>query len=434
MKKIYLSILAVAASTAMIAQTNLSFENWDTGEVDDWDYYGAGVTSNGFSNFGDLTDQNGDPVTPIVEMNDVPTDGNSYVRMTSFELSNSNNANLPDGPYGSLNFQTFASTDKYEDISLDVKYDLIGSDIAVVFIQANDADGDAVGQGILELSGSEANFTNETVAINYFSGNAVVGYEIILASSISEVFASLNGNPTPAAEPGSVLDADNIVIGDVIIEAPNVSNVVASDISDNCDGSDLEVSFEVPADESDIANYYVLVTTPDITPGALNDPLTVFQTAGVQIAPNGSNQTHTFSAGDDYYFVDNGNLDAAAITNGVELIVHVYVEGQSGFNDIYSQSNDIELDCPTSSVFENEIETVNVYPNPASNKVNFDFGNNTIESLTVTDMNGRTITTVSGNNSLVTVDVNGLENGIYFYNAVDNTGNVISANKFVVNH
>lgn len=433
MKKIYLSILAVAASTAMIAQTNLSFETWANGEPDTWDYFGQGVTMNAFSGFGDLTDENGDPVTPLLQMTDTPTDGASYVRMTSFLLSNSvDPTNIPNGPYGSVNYQLFASTDKYEDVSFDVKYDVLGQDEAIVYVQANDANGDVVGQGFTEFTGAQAAFSTETVTINYFTSEPIVEYELIIASSAQALF----GTQAPAAEPGSVLDVDNIVLGNVIVDAPNVSNVVASDIDDNCDGTDLEVAFDVPGDETDIANYYLLVTTPDISPGMLPDPLTTFQTAGVQITPDGMNQTHVFAAADVYYFVDNGDLASAPIAEDIELVVHVYVEGQNGFSDVFNVSNSITLDCPGSgaSLFENEIESANVYPNPASNKVNFDFGNNTVETLTVTDMNGRTIETVTGNTSFVTVDVNGLENGVYFYNAVDNAGNIISANKFVVNH
>lgn len=430
MKKIYFLAVSLLLGAGAIAQTNLSFETWAAGAPDSWDYFGQGFTSNAFSGVGDLTDENGDPVTPVLQMTDTPSDGVSYIRSTSFLLSNSTQpTNVPDGPYGSVSYQLFASTDKYEDVSFDVKYDVLGQDEAIVYVQANDANGDVVGQGFTEFTGNQPLFLTETVAITYFTSEPIVEYELIIASSAQALF----GTQAPVAEPGSVLDVDNIELGNIIVDAPNVSNVVASDISDNCDGSDLEVTFEVPADEANIANYYLLVTTPDISPGQLQDPLTTFQTVGVQITPDGTDQTHVFAAGDLYYYIDNGQLAAAPIEDGIDLVVHVYVEGANGSSDVFNVSNTINLDCPTNSLFENEIESANVYPNPASDKVNFDFGNNTIESLTITDMNGRVVESVHGANTFVTVDLNGLENGVYFYNAVDNAGNVISTNKFVVN-
>lgn len=418
MKKIYLSILAVAASTAMIAQTNLSFETWDTGDPVDW------TTSNAFSAAGTLSG------TPVIEMTDVPTDGGSYMRGETVELTNTQDpTNAPNGLYGGYAILNFASTDEYGSLTIDVKYDIQGNDEATVAIFGEDAGGNVVAVGADFFTGNVTTFETVTVPINY-TGTDPVAWTIIVSSSAESVLQN-----QPPAELGSILDADNIVLN-LSNPAPNVSNVVASDIDDNCNGTDLEVAFDVPGDETDIANYYLLVTTPDITPGLLADPLAAFQALGVQITPDGTNKTHVFGATDDYYFVDNGQLAAATIAEDVELVVHVYVEGQNGFDDVFNVSNPITLDCPGSgaSLFENEIESANVYPNPASNKVNFDFGNNTVETLTVTDMNGRTIETVTGNTSFVTVDVNGLENGVYFYNAVDNTGNVISANKFVVNH
>lgn len=418
MKKIYLSILAVAVSTAMIAQTNLSFETWDTGDPVDWN------TSNALSADGTLSG------TPVIEMTDIPSDGGSYMRGETVELTDTQDStNAPNGLYGGYAILSFASTDEYGSLTIDVKYDIQGNDEATVAIFGQDAGGNVIAVGVDFFTGNVTTFETVTVPINY-TGTDPVAWTIIVSSSAESVLQN-----QPPAELGSILDADNIVLN-LSNPAPNVSNVVATDIDDNCNGTDLEVAFDVPGDETDIANYYLLVTTPDITPGLLADPLAAFQALGVQITPDGTNKTHVFGATDDYYFVDNGQLAAATIAEDVELVVHVYVEGQNGFDDVFNVSNPITLDCPGSgaSLFENEIESANIYPNPASNKVNFDFGNNTVETLTVTDMNGRTIETVTGNTSFVTVDVNGLENGVYFYNAVDNAGNIISANKFVVNH
>lgn len=433
MKKLYFTVLAACAAFTMSAQTNLSFENWNQGNPVDWDYFGQGTHMNAFQNAGDLTDDNGDPVVPSEEKTDVPTDGGSYVRMTSFLLSNSiDPQNLPDGPYGSVNYQLFSSTDKYEDVSFDVKYDVLGSDEALIFVQANDANGDPVGQGYTQLTGSQANFSTETVTINYTTSEPIVEYEIIVSSSIGEVFNNVGGNPAPTPEPGSILDVDNIVLGNIIIDAPNVSNVVASDISDNGDGSDLEVTFDVPNDESDIANYWIVASDENITPGALPDPLTFFQNAGIQSTPDGSNKTVNFAAGDVYYYVDNGQAAQTPIVEDSLMVVWVYVEGQNGAGDVFKASNQITLTSQTTGIDSEALSTVKAYPNPAKNNVNFVVPN-AEGTLTITSVTGQTVVSQPVENEVEKVNTHALNNGVYIYTVQDNAGQVIKTNKLVIN-
>jgi hypothetical protein len=433
MKKIYLSILAVCAAFTMNAQTNLSFDTWTMADPDGWDYFGQGITVNAFAGAGDLTDDNGDPVVPIVEMTDVPTDGPSYVRMTSFLLSNSTQpGTLPDGPYGSLNYQTFASTDKYEDVSIDVKYDILGTDEGILLVQALDVNGDVVGQGLTQLTGNQATFVTEVVTMNYISSDPVVDYEIIVASSIQSVLTTLGGNPTPDPEPGSILDVDNIVLGNIIIEAPNVTNVVASDISDNGNGTDLQVTFDVPNDETDVANYWLVATTPGVSPGFLPDPLTFFQNNGIQATPNGSSQTVTFGASDVYYFVNGMNLGQDPITENEEMVVWVYVVGQNGAADVFESSNNITLTSGGVGLFSENKEEINVYPNPASNFVNFSIPN-AEGKLVITSITGQNVVNQNIENNVETVNTNHLQNGVYIYTIQDNAGNVVKTNKLVIN-
>ncbi|MEX1190961.1 MAG: T9SS type A sorting domain-containing protein [Brumimicrobium sp.] len=437
MKKIYFLALALFVGGGIYGQDNPSFENW-TGSTPDnlenWEFV-QGFTSNDLMGVGDVEDENGDPVVPIVEMTDVPTDGNSYARMTSFELSNSTQPQMiPDGPYGTVNSQTFASTDKFESFSVDVKYDIIGTDEALIFIQANDANGDPVGQGIVQLDGSEANFTTEEVVMNYFTFEPIVEYEFILSSSIKQILADLGGNPTPDIEPGSVLDVDNIVTGNTITDAPVVSNVVADDISDNGDGSDLEVTFDVPGDEADIANYYVVAFESGFNPAALQDPLQFFSGAGIQATPNGSSHTINFQAGDDYYVLNQAqtSLDPSPIVEDEEMVVWVYVEGQNGANDVWVSSNDVTLTSSSASLNSEKIKGTKLYPNPASDFVNFNFNGAEVERVEISNLNGQVVKEFVPNNNTTKVDVSSLENGVYIYRALDNESKVSYTNKVVI--
>src|SRR5690554_2047686 len=138
MKKIYLSALALVLGVGINAQVlNPSFENWTTGEPDDW------TTLNLATTIGTVTDENSDPVTPALEGTTGATDGNGFITLTSFNLSGSANPQVPNGDYGSIAYQDINSTDKYEDFSVDVMYDIKANDTAIITLQAYDEIGRA---------------------------------------------------------------------------------------------------------------------------------------------------------------------------------------------------------------------------------------------------------------------------------------------------
>lgn len=413
MKKIYLFAATLLASATLFGQTNLSFEDWDTGEPVDW------FTYNVFATLGTVS------TTPITQMTNNPSDGASYLRSETFALTNSTNANIPDGTYGGYADLEFASTDEYSSVTVDVKYDIQGSDAAGILLVGLDANGDAVRLGAQTFTGSTTDWETVTFSVNSIAAGAPTDWSIRLSSSAEEILTQ-----QPAAVLGSVLDVDNIVLT-TANPVPNVTNVVATDIDDNCDGTDLQVSFDVP-DETNIASYFILVTTPNITPGMLADPAAAFETLGIEITPNGQNQTYVFAATDEYYFVDGQQLGAAAITDNEAMVVHVYVQPNTGFDGAFEVSNSVTLDCPTSNLTKEALKAIRVYPNPASEFINFDFGNNTASTLTITNVSGQVVSNVNVNSNKATVSVSEFDKGIYFYNAIDANGNVITTNKFVV--
>lgn len=61
-----------------------------------------------------------------------------------------------------------------------------------------------------------------------------------------------------------------------------------------------------------------------------------------------------------------------------------------------------------------DASSFNVYPNPAQSNWTFSSSKETIESIHLVDITGRTIKTVTPKNSKVTLDASGLTSGIYF--------------------
>ncbi len=76
-------------------------------------------------------------------------------------------------------------------------------------------------------------------------------------------------------------------------------------------------------------------------------------------------------------------------------------------------------------------DEVNVYPNPASDKVNF-MGTSSESHLVIFDINGKLVSTTllkKGSSSIITSNY---ENGIYVYQIVSLTGTTIQKGKFVI--
>lgn len=417
MKKIYLSALALVLGVGINAQVlNPSFENWTTGEPDDW------TTLNLATTIGTVTDENSDPVTPALEVTTGATDGNSFITLTSFNLSGSANPQVPNGDYGSIAYQDINSTDKYEDFSVDVMYDIKANDTAVITLQAYDASDNLVGIGSEYFAGTQANLSTVTIPMQYFG--TVASYTMFIASSEGQIFQSVNST----IGVGSKLSVDNIVLGTVLSEAEPVANVVASDISDNHDGTDLEVTFEVP-DETNIESYYVAVFASPYSGSNLAQQEGFMMANGIEITPNGNNQTHTFSASDVYWDVVGGSFADNPIVENVEFIVSVYSKGATGYTGVITNSNPVTL---TSSVaVKKQIKELNIYPNPASNFVNFEIDGLENGNVIINSITGQEVVNTTINNSKQ-VDVSNLNNGVYIYTVRNSNGEVVKTNKLII--
>ncbi|WP_107037623.1 T9SS type A sorting domain-containing protein [Brumimicrobium mesophilum] len=421
MNKIYLSALALLASAAISAQiSNPSFENWTAGEPDSW------VTNQAFSSNGDVTDGSM-TVEPSTEMTSGSTNGSSHIKLTSFNMANTTDAtNFPNGDYGAYAIQTVATSDKFVDFTFDVMYDVAMNDTAIILVQAYNANGSLIGQGFETFAGIQANFATSTVTMQYLAG-AVAEYDIFIASSEGEIFTTVNSTLTP----GSVLEVDNITTGAVIPDAPNVTNVAANDVSDNGNGSDLEVSFDTP-DETNVASYYVLAMESSVTPNMLNSPLGFLQGSGVQIATTGASQTYNFTAGGVYFRLNAAGtaVESAPIEENVEMIVYVLVEGATGYSSVFGESNPIILTSPVSVT--DQYKEISIYPNPANNFVNFKIDGLENGTVIINSVTGQQVVNTTIANGMKKVDVSHLNNGVYIYTVRNQNNEVVKTNKLVV--
>jgi hypothetical protein len=85
------------------------------------------------------------------------------------------------------------------------------------------------------------------------------------------------------------------------------------------------------------------------------------------------------------------------------------------------------------SEIEKAASTVKVYPNPATDVINFSINYNKVSKVAIMDITGRLIETVDFNLNNARVDVSNYNSGVYFYQITNNNGEVVKSGKITVN-
>lgn len=429
MKKLVLSLTAICAAVSLNAQTpiaNNGLESWTSGDADGFTVAPGIAPVPSSTNILATISGGTFGTMPLLQVSTGASEGTSFARLTTATLSGSLNANIPDGVYGSLIAQEIVTSDRPSQLTFDYMSAMGANDSSVVFIEAtlwNGTGRTTIGQALGIYAGNQATWSSEALDMFYLDPANPDTITIFIASSVSEVFNTLGGQPVAAAVSGTRFDIDNMAFI-TPTPAPNVSNVVASDISNNTNGTDLQISFNVPADETDIAGYYAIAfeSGDEIAMGLLADPNAFATGNGLAIAKTGSNQTAAFGAADVAYSLGTSSVLNSPIVENVPYKVVVYVEGQNGKIDVYAVSNEVTL---TSSASIAEITlTSNVYPNPTADVLNINT-NTEAASVSVISMDGKVIATQEMNGTSTAVNVAGLNAGAYFYEVKTADGSVV---------
>lgn len=86
---------------------------------------------------------------------------------------------------------------------------------------------------------------------------------------------------------------------------------------------------------------------------------------------------------------------------------------------------------PGASLSELQQLGINVYPNPATDEVNFEISNTQITSIAIVDIVGKVIAEKSISTGVTSFNISAFDSGTYFYRLSDVDGNVIFTNKLV---
>jgi len=71
-----------------------------------------------------------------------------------------------------------------------------------------------------------------------------------------------------------------------------------------------------------------------------------------------------------------------------------------------------------------QTETLIIYPNPSSTEISFNLNITNTESIKLFNINGELIslTSISNQNNILTINIQHIDNGIYFIHATDSNG------------
>ena len=162
---------------------------------------------------------------------------------------------------------------------------------------------------------------------------------------------------------------------------------------------------------------------------------------------------HTMCLGDQCYTGDiiPGATNTKKIEAGQTLDLHIKLQFDSvgitnEFYEVYEYNNEannlvsfsahyVGGNCTAGYNNITNIFSVKSYPNPANNRINFDYNINKKSYITIHDITGKKVGSIELNTNLnsATFNTEDLQSGIYFYN-VHIDGFRTKTDKFIVRH
>ncbi|MFN3444907.1 MAG: T9SS type A sorting domain-containing protein [Bacteroidia bacterium] len=144
--------------------------------------------------------------------------------------------------------------------------------------------------------------------------------------------------------------------------------------------------------------------------------------------------TADLAVGDSVMFTQNFALTIPEGTNQQSFIC-MAIYSISGSQAAF-QGASCRVYTLFSSLTEIEIaaQSLSVYPNPASEIINFSIDYNKATTVQMMDITGRVIETVNFNMNNAQVDVRNYNAGVYLYQVLNNEGQVVKTGKVNVNN
>ncbi len=428
MKKIYLLASCLLMTMGLTAQVqNGGFETWAGGNPSNWDNLNSLAPQ--ITNIGGVITVNSAAVTAVTTQETSTIEGTSNAKIVTFTVSGlTGQAASFNGINSEYLTQDIVTSDQYAGVAFAYKTTLSAGDASGIFVNAT-KNGTPVAQGIKSYTTDAAGWVRDTIYLTYSQAPDTIS--ILIGSSLGTIVSGA-GLPVATVD-GSTFEVDDIQF----LPAPSAtdfasvaSNLVASDVADNANGLDLQVTFDAASDESTVSEYRLFAIETGLQ---LNNWGAAPTGTYKKITPDGSaDYTVTFDASSIYFKSAGGSqVQASPIINGVTMDVYILsvAGGVATIDQVAGPSNQVTLG--TLSVNDLSKNNIIVYPNPAKNFVSFAWDNDVVAtSVELYNTLGQKVMTVSASEASL-VDLNGLNSGMYIYRVMNNS-EVLSTAKLQV--
>lgn len=265
MKKILLSIISMTIGVSAFSQIlNADFENWTAKSATvafppqtiNYDSLHNWQTINDFVGFAAA---NGFAIQPGATKE--PGNVNSFaLGLETIDCQPCALAGLP-STIPAFAFFNGDYTQRPESVSFDYKFAPVNGDWGAAAFLLTSGTGsamDTIAGAIIPFENAQANWTNMTVPLSYFSGANPDSIRVSLLSSGDTLLNALYPN-SPNAQVGTQIFFDDIQLN---MPTPGVAspvgNIIATDVANNNNGLDLNVEFAAGMDETTIGEYRIM--------------------------------------------------------------------------------------------------------------------------------------------------------------------------------
>ncbi len=206
---------------------------------------------------------------------------------------------------------------------------------------------------------------------------------------------------------------------------PGSSEIPNNDVDEDCDGIALVIDEDGDGfnSDEDCDDF-----NADINPGVSEICDELDNNCDGQIDEDLEVATYYVDGDMDGFGDDNKAIEFCAQPPGTSLVGGDCDDADAGINPGASEipNNDIDEDCDgedlVSSVNDNELNILNVYPNPSQGSLNIEFSNKLIRQVKLFDLAAEVLQKTETNNRKVKLDLSNFPEGLYILQVISHDG------------
>jgi hypothetical protein len=321
-------------------------------------------------------------------------------------------------------------------VATDIADNNNGSDMKIAFLKAtNENTIDKYRIMVVKATNASTfniNSANNVVAANYKeitpNGNNII-------DTLSATAKDVNGDPIANGVAYKVFiyskaDGTNATVSSLSqpsntitlqsIAANKATSVVASDVGNNNNASDMKVIFNKATNENTLSEYRIMIVKlADAAAFDIAKANAVTIANCQKVTPNGSNYSIVLASG-------TKDVDGNAIANLVDYKVFIFSKADgtnATVNSLSQASNTIKLIDDT-GIEEFDKANINLFPNPVSDFMTIEMPTTGRYNIQIIDINGKVVFEKRFEGLSTKISVSDFVNGNYIVNIIDNKNTI----------